>query len=71
MSELSPLSKVERKLDFGAVKSAFDPKEDISRSHRLLAGWLPKSDRPNLLLDASNVHAQPHVIPIRIGNVSA
>ena len=26
MSDLSPLSGVKRKLDFGAVRSAFDPK---------------------------------------------
>jgi hypothetical protein len=31
MSDLSPLSGVERKLDFGVVRSAFDPKADISR----------------------------------------
>jgi hypothetical protein len=60
-----------RILGWCAFSHSLDPKEDISGSHCLLAGWLPKSDRPNLLLDASNVHAQPHVIPIRIGNVSA
>ena len=33
MSDLSPLSGAERKLDFGAVRSAFDP-EDISSLDR-------------------------------------
>src|SRR5258706_3296520 len=31
MSDLSPLSGVKRKLDFGAVGAAFDPKTDIYR----------------------------------------
>ena len=31
MSDLSPLSGVERKLDFGAVRSPFDPETDIPR----------------------------------------
>ena len=29
MSELSPFSVVERKLDFGAVRASFDPGTDI------------------------------------------
>src|ERR1700694_2492869 len=29
MSELSPLSGVERKLDFGAIRAAFDPKRSL------------------------------------------
>ena len=30
MSDLSPLSGVERKLDFGAVRSVFDPTETLA-----------------------------------------
>jgi hypothetical protein len=30
MSDLSPLSGEERKLDFGAARSAFDPEADVS-----------------------------------------
>jgi len=37
MSELSPLSGVERKLDFGAVKSPFDPQRTFGR-HLLSSG---------------------------------
>ena len=31
MSALSPLSRLKRKLDFGAVRSVFDPTSDIRR----------------------------------------
>src|SRR5258706_15763142 len=31
MSDLSPLSGVKRKLDFGAVRAAFDPKRTLDR----------------------------------------
>src|SRR5437773_3325661 len=31
MSDLSPLSGVKRKLDFGAVRAAFDPKRTLGR----------------------------------------
>ena len=37
MSDLSPLSGVERKLDFGAVRAAFDP-DRTSRCFRLGIG---------------------------------
>jgi hypothetical protein len=32
MSELSPLSGVKQKLDFGAVRAVFDPIADIKQS---------------------------------------
>jgi hypothetical protein len=32
MSDLSPLSGVKRKLDFGAVRAAFDPPRSCGRS---------------------------------------
>jgi hypothetical protein len=38
MSELSPLSGVKRKLDFGAVRSAFDPVRTLTPQ--------PESSRP-------------------------
>src|SRR5258708_6629178 len=41
MSQLSPLSGVERKLDFGAVRSAFDPTETSS----LIASGRPSTRR--------------------------
>jgi hypothetical protein len=34
MSDMSPLSGVKRKPDFGAVRSAFDPRRDITRTRR-------------------------------------
>jgi hypothetical protein len=48
MSELSPLSGVKRKLDFGAVRAAFDPgcvKTCTSLGCRELFSQLPSSDR--------------------------
>ncbi len=32
MSDLSPLSGVKRKLDFGAVRAAFDPQQTLGES---------------------------------------
>ncbi len=34
MSDLSPLSGVKRKLDFGAVRAAFDPEQTFGPSPR-------------------------------------
>src|SRR5258708_9618461 len=41
MSDLSPLSGVKRKLDFGAVRAAFDPRTDIVRmsSAQIVRRW--------------------------------
>jgi len=36
MSGLSPLSGVKLKLDFGAVRAAFDPKRSLRRASRML-----------------------------------
>jgi hypothetical protein len=48
MPELSPLSKVERKLDFGAVRSPFDPacvKTHLGEGCAELFSQLPSSER--------------------------
>jgi len=42
MSDLSPLSGVKRKLDFGAVRSAFDPKETLAFC---VLGWTAKNKK--------------------------
>ena len=43
MSDLSPLSGVKRKLDFGAVRAAFDPTETLAapNGNTLDAGFSP------------------------------
>jgi hypothetical protein len=43
MSDLSPLSGVERKLDFGAVRSVFDPKETLRANFDRLIWFLLKT----------------------------
>src|SRR5260221_7143246 len=47
MSDLSPLSGVKRKLDFGAVRAAFDPEADMqpSRTFRNDDGAISRSLR--------------------------
>jgi hypothetical protein len=51
MSDLSPLSGVERKLDFGAVRSVFDPQR--TSGLRSKGGWHSARVVPYLVITAS------------------
>ena len=64
MSDLSPLSGVERKLDFGAVRSALDPKQTFLV---WLDGWLPLSRLVHqIFCDRGFVPGQPEAMPARL-----
>jgi hypothetical protein len=46
MSDLSPLSGVKRKLDFGAVRAAFDPKETFKFGYETITGAIVFLEKP-------------------------
>jgi hypothetical protein len=52
MSELSPLSGVKRKLDFGAVRAAFDPLQ--TTGFRLAATRRPRPRRSSISPNGQN-----------------